>query len=146
MRGIMKVAIGADHGGFELKEILKNFVINMGHEVFDAGCMSNDSVDYPEFAKLVCESIDKKECEVGILICGTGLGMSMAANKYNSIRAAVCTEEFTARLSREHNDANILCLGARVIGSGIAQEIVKVWLATEFSGGRHQNRINQFSI
>lgn len=141
----MKIAIGADHGGFDLKEIIKEYAVQLGHKVVDVGCDSNDSVDYPDFAKSVCESIDNRISDAGILICGTGLGMSMAANKYQTIRAAVCNEEFTARLSREHNDANVLCLGARVIGNGIAKEIVKVWLSTDFSGGRHLNRINRFS-
>ncbi len=141
----MKIAIGADHGGFDMKEMIRELVIEQGHSVEDVGCFSAESVDYPEFSKGVCELIRSKSCEAGILVCGTGLGMSMAANKYGDIRAAVCSEEFSARMSREHNDANVLCLGARVIGAGLAKEIVTVWLASDFSGGRHQDRIAQFS-
>jgi ribose 5-phosphate isomerase B len=142
---VMKVAIGADHGGFQMKEMLKKFVCALGHEVEDVGCYSLDSVDYPEFAKSVSEKVRNRSCNVGILICGTGIGMSLVANRFSGIRAALCHDEYTARLSREHNDANILCLGARVIGDGVTQGIVKTWLETEFAGGRHQRRIEQFS-
>ncbi len=141
----MRIAIGTDHGGFEMKEMVKKFVEIIGHSVEDVGCSSIESVDYPDFAKDVCELVGNKSCEAGILICGTGIGMSMAANKYSTVRAAVCTEEFTARLSREHNNANVLCLGARVIGPDIAKEIVRVWLSTEFAGGRHRRRIELYS-
>ncbi len=141
----MRIAIGADHGGYEMKEMVKKLIDQLGHEAEDVGCSSNDSVDYPEFAKNVVNLITSRSSEVGILICGTGIGMSMVANKNKLIRAAVCTEEFTARMSREHNNANVLCLGARVIGPDIAEEIVKVWLSTDFAGGRHQRRIDQYS-
>ncbi len=141
----MRIAIGADHGGFEMKGMIRELVEQLGHSVEDVGCSNSDSVDYPVFAQNVCELVLETNCEAGILICGTGIGMSMAANRNGSIRAAVCTEEFTARMSREHNDANVLCLGARVIGPDIAKEIVKVWLSTEFSGGRHLRRIDQYS-
>lgn len=141
----MKIAIGADHGGYELKEAIVKLLGELGHEVDDVGCDSKDSVDYPEFAFSVCEKIISKNDEVGILVCGTGIGMSIAANRHRSIRAANCHDEYTARMSREHNNANILCLGARVIGNGVAESVVKVWLATEFAGGRHQVRIRQFS-
>ncbi len=141
----MRIAIGGDHGGFEMKGMIRELVEQLGHSVEDVGCSSSDSVDYPVFAKNVCELVLETNCEAGILICGTGIGMSMAANRNASIRAAVCTEGFTARMSREHNDANVLCLGARVVGPDIAKEIVKVWLSTEFSGGRHQRRIDQYS-
>jgi ribose 5-phosphate isomerase B len=141
----MKIAMGADHGGFELKILLVPFLEKLGHVVEDVGCQSLESVDYPEFSKSVCEKIENRSCDAGILICGTGIGMSLAANRYRSIRAALCHDEYTARLSREHNDANILCLGARVLGAGVAEAIVKTWLSTDFSGGRHQRRIDQYS-
>ena len=141
----MRIAIGADHGGFQMKEMLKKFVAGFGHTLEDVGCFSVDSVDYPVFAKTVSEKVQNRSCDAGILICGTGIGMSLVANRFSGIRAALCHDEFTARLSREHNDANILCLGARVIGEGVAQGIVKTWLETEFAGGRHLRRIEQFS-
>ena len=141
----MKIAIGADHGGFQMKEMLKEFVCSLGHEVDDAGCFSMDSVDYPGYAKTVSEKVQNGSCAAGILICGTGIGMSLVANRFSAVRAALCHDEYTARLSREHNDANILCLGARVVGDGVAQGIVKTWLETDFAGGRHQKRIDQFS-
>jgi ribose 5-phosphate isomerase B len=141
----MRVAIGADHGGFQMKEMLKEFVAGFGHTLEDVGCFSLDSVDYPGFAKTVSEKVQSRSCDVGILVCGTGIGMSLVANRFSGIRAALCHDEFTARLSREHNDANILCLGARVIGDGVAQGIVKTWLETKFAGGRHLRRIEQFS-
>ena len=141
----MKIAIGSDHGGFELKQILVKKLSNCGHEVNDLGCNSNDSVDYPDFADQVCEQVIDGKVQYGILICGTGIGMSMAANRYRGIRAALCYTEYSARMSREHNDANILCLGDRVLGKGLAENIVDVWLTTSFSGGRHQKRIDKFS-
>jgi len=141
----MKVAIGADHGGFQMKEMLKKFVCALGHEVEDVGCFSMESVDYPGYAKSVSKKVQNGSCAVGILICGTGIGMSLVANRFSGIRAALCHDEYTARLSREHNNANILCLGARVIGDGVAGGIVKTWLETEFAGGRHQLRIEQYS-
>ena len=109
------------------------------------GCNSNDSVDYPDFADQVCEQVIDGKVQYGILVCGTGIGMSMAANRYQGIRAALCYTEYSARMSREHNDANILCLGDRVLGKGLAENIVDVWLTTSFSGGRHQKRIDKFS-
>lgn len=141
----MKIVIAADHGGFELKELLKRSIASGEHEILDVGCFSNDSVDYPDFAEKAVSAILKGECQVGILICGTGIGMSIAANRYRSIRAANCSNVFTARMSREHNNANILCLGARVIEADTAVEMVRVWLDTTFSGGRHQRRISKFS-
>lgn len=141
----MRIAIGSDHGGFQLKEILVDLLVKMAHDVDDHGCDSEESVDYPSFANSVSEKVGRGDADAGILVCGTGIGMSIAANRNRKIRASLCHDEYSARMSREHNKANILCLGARVIGSGLAQEIVKVWLATEFAGGRHQQRINQFS-
>lgn len=141
----MKIAIGSDHGGFELKQLLVKKLAGLGHEVNDLGCDSAASVDYPDFAEQVCAQVLDATVESGILVCGTGLGMSMAANKYRGIRAAVCHNEYTARMSRAHNDANILCLGDRVLGKGLAEGIVEVWLTTSFTGGRHQQRIDKFS-
>jgi ribose 5-phosphate isomerase B len=141
----LKIAFGADHGGYELKETLKEMLLQGGRDIIDAGCFSNDSVDYPDFADKVVETILKGECHRGILICGTGIGMSIAANRHRSIRAANCFDVYTARMSREHNDANILCLGARVLELDNVISMVNIWLGTEFSGGRHQNRIEKFS-
>ncbi len=141
----MKIAIGCDHGGFELKEEISALLESMGHEVVNLGTNSPVSVNYPDFAEAVCKKITDGGCERGILICGTGIGMSMAANRHREIRAALCHELFTARMSREHNDANVLCLGARVVGPGLALEIVKTWVDTPFGGGRHLSRIEMFS-
>ena len=140
----MKVAIGCDHGGLDLKDTVKSVLIELGHEIDDQGCNSSESVDYPNFANAVSSLVKDGNCERGILICGTGIGMSMAANRIPGIRAALCHEMFSARMSREHNDANILCLGARVIGQGLAAEIVRTWMTTDFAGGRHQRRIEMF--
>ena len=141
----MKIAIGSDHGGFALKEVVLPFLQGLGHEIMDVGCYDTESVDYPSFADGVCEKIISGDADCGILICGTGIGMSMAANKKVGIRAALCTDHYTACMSREHNDANVLCLGERVTGPGVAEEIVKVWLQTSFGGGRHLRRIELFS-
>ncbi len=141
----MKIVIAADHGGFEMKELIKRWLDVNGHDITDVGCFSIDSVDYPDFAEKAVSLILKGECQMGILICGTGIGMSIAANRYRSIRAANCSNVFTARMSREHNNANILCLGARVLEVDTAVEMVRVWLETSFSGGRHQERILKFS-
>ena len=140
----MKVAIGCDHGGIDLKKDIIAVLRELGHEVEDQGSNSSDSVDYPSFARAVSTLVQAGECERGILICGTGIGMSMAANRIPGIRAALCHEMFSAKMSREHNDANIICLGARVTGPGLAQEIVRTWMASDFSGGRHQRRIDMF--
>lgn len=140
----MKVAIGCDHGGIDLKKIVISVLQELGHMVDDQGCNSYDSADYPEFAKSVSDLVMEGICRCGILICGTGIGMSMAANRVPGIRAALCNEMFAAKMSREHNDANILCLGARVIGPGLAAEIVRTWMTSEFAGGRHQRRIDMF--
>jgi ribose 5-phosphate isomerase B len=140
----VKVAIGCDHGGIDLKNTVLSVLVELGHEVDDQGCNSTDSVDYPDFAKSVSTLVKEGKCQCGILICGTGIGMSMAANRIPGIRAALCNEMFSAKMSREHNDANILCLGARVIGPGLAAEIVQTWMNSEFAGGRHQRRIDMF--
>lgn len=141
----MKIAIGSDHGGRELKDLLVVFLNDRGVSIVDIGCNSNDSVDYPNFADAVCAKIQSGECDRGILVCGTGIGMSIAANRNRDIRAALCHEAFTARMSREHNNANVLCLGGRVIGPEIALDITRVWIETEFAGGRHQKRLDMFS-
>lgn len=137
----MRIALGCDHGGLGLKSVVRTQIESSDHTVLDLGCFTEASVDYPTFADQVCQAISDGRCERGILICGTGIGMSIAANRYRNIRAALCHEAFTARMSREHNDANVLCLGARVLGVGVAQDIVKVWLETAFAGGRHLRRI-----
>jgi ribose 5-phosphate isomerase B len=138
----MKIAIGSDHGGFELKEKIRGLLIELGHEVQDVGCYSPDPVDYPVLGREVAKSVASARCERGILVCGTGIGMSLVANRIPGVRAALCHDIFTARMSREHNDSNILCMGGRVTGPGLAEEMVKVWLMTPFKGGRHSRRIN----
>ena len=135
-----RLAIASDHGGFELKRILSDFLKTQGHEVLDLGTGGSESVDYPDFAAKLCKAILEGRAERGILICGTGIGMSIAANKFKGIYAAVCTNEFMARMSREHNDSNVLCLGARVLGDEVAKGIVEVWLSTPFAAGRHTRR------
>ncbi len=141
----MNIAIGSDHGGFALKKVILPLLQELGHDIQDVGCYDTASVDYPDFASSVCENVSKGEADCGILICGTGIGMSMAANKKEGIRAALCNDHYTACMSREHNDANVLCLGERVTGPGVAEEIVRVWLETSFGGGRHLRRIELFS-
>ena len=140
----MRVAIGCDHGGIDLKNTIITVLKGLGYTVDDQGCNSTESVDYPDFARSVSSLVVEGKCECGILICGTGIGMSMAANRIPGIRAALCNEMFAAKMSREHNNANILCLGARVIGPGLAAEIVRTWMTSEFAGGRHQRRIDMF--
>lgn len=140
-----KIAIGSDHGGVELKEEIKNFLLKEGYEVKDFGTNSNNSCDYPDYALPVAEAVVSKEYDFGILICGTGIGIGIAANKVPGIRAALCSDTFSAHATREHNDANILTLGQRVVGPGLALDIVNTFLNTEFQGGRHQDRINKIS-
>jgi ribose 5-phosphate isomerase B len=141
----LKIAIGNDHGGFAVKADIVQLLTSMGHEVIDHGSGSEESVDYPDYAKKVCQSVATGSADRGILICGTGIGMSMAANRSPTIRAALCHELYTAAMSREHNDANVLCLGARVVGPSLIHEIVRTWVTTEFAGGRHQKRVALFS-
>jgi ribose 5-phosphate isomerase B len=138
----MNIAFGSDHGGFELKEVLKNYAKELGYEVSDFGTYSEDSVDYPEYAIKVAESVANKEYDRGIVVCGTGIGASIAANKVKGIRCALTHDLFSAEATRAHNNSNVLALGGRVVEQGLAKEIVKVWLETEFEGGRHLNRIN----
>ena len=142
----MKIALGADHGGFALKEIVKKHLEDKGFEVLDKGCYSTESVDYPVYAKAVANSILNKEADFGILICGTGIGISIAANRFKGIRAALCSNTTMAKLTREHNDANILALGARITGDVLALEIVDEFLKTEFLGGRHLTRIQAIEL
>ena len=141
----MKVALGSDHAGFRLKERIKEFLISKGHEVIDFGTTDGESTHYPLFAKEVALAVQKGEADRGILVCGTGIGMSIAANKFKGVRAALCLNEYMARMSRLHNDANVLCLGDRVLGEDLALSIVEVWLNTPFEGGRHQKRIELIS-
>lgn len=141
----MKVAIGADHGGYLLKESVKQFLDSKGIEYVDFGTHSEESVDYALIANETCSHIVSGEFDKGILICGTGIGISMAANKVNGIRAACCSDYFSAKFTRLHNDANVLCFGGRVVGPGLANELVDVFLSTEFEGGRHQRRIDQIA-
>lgn len=137
----IKLAIGSDHAGFELKEHLKNYLSDKV-ELLDMGCFDTNRVDYPLIAKKVAQKVASKEAEKGIIVCGSGLGVCITANKTKGIRAVTCSEPISARLSRQHNDANILTLGGRLIGSVMAEEIVDVWLSTEFEGERHQKRID----
>lgn len=140
----MRIALGSDHAGFSLKQEVKNLLEELGHEVYDAGTHSTESSDYPDFAAAVGRMVAGGEADAGILICGTGVGMSIAANKVKGIRAAACYDPFTARMAREHNDANVLCLGAWVVGKGLAMEIVRAFLSAQFSGAeRHLRRISK---
>jgi len=136
-----RVAVGADHAGVDLKDELAALLRERGFDVEDRGTSGHGSVDYPDFAHAVCADVTSGHSELGLLVCGTGLGMSMAANRHLGIRAALCAEPFSARMSRMHNDANVLCMGARVVGAGLAEEILSVFLATAFEGGRHARRV-----
>ena len=139
------IAIGADHAGVFMKNDLKKFIEDMGYEVKDFGTFTDESCDYPVYAKAVSEAVAKGDFEKGILVCGTGIGMSMAANKVKGIRAAVCTDPKSTEFTRRHNDANILCLGARIIDEETAENLVKIFLTTDFEGGKHLKRISMFS-
>jgi ribose 5-phosphate isomerase B len=137
------ILIGSDHAGFSLKTFLKEVMEQDGLQVVDVGCAADISCDYPDYARLLCERIQSGEAPRGVLICGTGLGMSMAANRFRGIRAALCTSEYQARMSRAHNDANVLIIGGRITGVEIALSILRTWLETSFEGGRHQRRIDR---
>lgn len=141
----MKIAIGSDHGGYILKEEIKKWLSENGYEYEDFGTHSTDSCDYPDIARAVARAVAAEPGRLGIIVCGTGIGVSIVANKVKGIRAALCNDTFSARASREHNNANILTLGERVIGRGLALDIVKVWLTSEFAGGRHQTRVDKIS-
>ena len=138
---MLVIALGADHAGWELKEALKAWLIENGHQILDFGTHSPDSVDYPDYALEVAESVASGKAERGLLVCGTGIGMAMTANKVPGIRAALCSDPFMARMSREHNDANVLALGGRLMDGELGLEILQMWLSTEFAGGRHERRL-----
>lgn len=142
---IMRIALGSDHGGYGLKEAIKEMLKEKGIDFEDFGTYSTDSVDYPDFAEKVAGAVVSGNYDQGILCCGTGIGISIAANKMPGIRAALCGDCFSARMAREHNNANILCLGGRVVGTGLALQIVETWLKSEFQGGRHQRRIDKIA-
>ncbi len=141
----MKIAMGADHGGFSLKETIKQHLEEQGHEVLDLGTYDTASCHYPVYAEKVARAVAAGQAERGILVCGTGIGMSIAANKIPGIRAAAVSDCFTAQATREHNDANILCLGERTVGPGLAMRIVDTYLAAQFQGGRHQTRLDMIA-
>lgn len=139
----LPIAIGCDHSGISLKSEIITFFKENQIDFIDCGCFDKQSVDYPDIAKLVCDKIKLKQVDKGVLICGTGIGISMSANKINGIRAALCHDEFSAKYTRLHNNSNVLCLGARVIGSGIATEILQTFLSYNFEGGRHSKRVDK---
>lgn len=139
------IAIGSDHGGVELKEQLKGFLTELGFATCDLGTGNSDSVDYPDFGMKVAASVSEGSADKGILVCGTGIGMSIVANKFPGIRAALATDVFMATMAKEHNNANILVLGGRVIGFDLARDMVKAWLETAFAGGRHQGRLDKIA-
>lgn len=141
----MKIGIGSDHGGFELKEYIKEYLDKEGISYIDYGTNSLDSVDYPDYGEKVAKAVVSKEVDRAIVICGTGIGISIACNKVKGIRCALCGDTYSARMSREHNNANILALGGRVVGRDLAIEIVSIWLKSEFAGGRHEKRIEKIS-
>jgi len=140
-----KIALASDHGGFDLKESVIAHLLNTGWEVDDLGPHSGDSVDYPDYGIKLAEAVAEKRVQRGIVICGTGIGMSIVVNRYPGIRGTLCSDVFTAKLCREHNDSNILIMGGRVIGKGLAAEIVNTWLNTPFEGGRHQRRLDKIN-
>ena len=139
----MRIGIGSDHAGFDLKEEIKGLLEELGHEYEDVGCFDKGSVDYPDIAYTVAKGVMSGEYDLGILICGTGVGMSIVANKVKGIRAALCLDPFTARKAREHNDANVLCLGGWLLGSRLAREVARAFLEAEFQGGRHERRVGK---
>ncbi len=141
----MKIAIGSDHAGFKLKEEIKKFLEEKGMEVIDFGTNFEERVDYPDYAIPLAESVAKGEEDLGILICGTGIGMSIAANKVKGIRASLVSDVYSAHSAREHNNANVLCMGGRVLGTELAKEITNAWLNAKFLGGRHERRINKIA-
>ncbi|HEY9129867.1 MAG TPA: ribose 5-phosphate isomerase B [Sulfurovum sp.] len=138
-----KFYIATDHAGFALKDFVKEFVTSLGHEIIDLGPDSDDRVDYPDFAKKCADAVIEDKGSFGILICGTGIGISIAANKVPGIRAALCHDHYTAKLTRQHNDANILCFGERVVGKGVIEEMIEAFANTEFEGGRHAGRVEK---
>lgn len=141
----MIISIAADHAGYELKEVIKNYLDMSDIPYIDFGTDSAEAVDYPVYAKKVCAAIQTGECDLGVLICGTGIGMAIAANKHKAIRAANCCDTYSAKMARLHNDANVLTLGSRITGSGLAVEILKQFLSADFEGGRHTERLSMFN-
>jgi len=141
----MKIALGSDHRGFEAKQLIKAIVTQLDHECIDFGTNDNNPVDYPDTAYLAATAVSKKEADRAILVCSTGLGMSMAANKVKGVRAALCHDELGARISRDHNNANVLCLSSDQTGEVLLRKIVEVWLKTDFSGGRHERRVRKIT-
>ncbi len=139
----MRIAIGSDHAGFTMKQAIVGLLSELGHKYEDFGCFNSSSVDYPDIARPVAEAVSQKKFDHGILICSTGIGMSIVANKVPGIRAAVCHDTFSARRAREHNNANVLCLGEWVIGQGLMREIVTTYLSADFVGGRHAKRVEK---
>ena len=141
----MMLVIGSDHGGFLLKQEIKKHLEEKGVDFVDVGCYDENSVDYPDVAKAACDKITSGECDIGILICGTGIGIGIAANKVPGVRAALCHDTFSAHAAREHNNANILTMGERIIGPGLALDIVDAFLAADFAGGRHERRVGEIA-
>ncbi len=139
----MKVAVGSDHAGYRLKEFVKDWLQSKGYEVVDVGTDSEERVDYPEFAKKVASLVSKGEVDRGVLVCGSGIGMSLVANKFKGVRAALCHNIYAAKYSRLHNDSNVLCLGGRVTAEDLTREILETWFSTEFEEGRHLRRLRQ---
>jgi ribose 5-phosphate isomerase B len=139
----MKIALGSDHRGFEAKQLIKAIVTQLGHECIDFGTGDSNPVDYPDLAYMAAMAVSKKEVDRAILVCATGLGMCIAANKIKGIRAVLCHDELSAQISRDHNDSNVLCLSGDQIGEVMLRKIVEVWLNTDFAGGRHQRRVNK---
>lgn len=142
----MKIAVGSDHRGYQAKEIVKSVITQMGHEFIDMGTATDQPVDYPDVAYQTAEAVSQGQVERGILICATGIGMSIAANKIAGVRAALCHDEFTAGVSRGHNDSNVLCFSADQTGEVVIRKMVEAWLTTEFSGGRHERRVNKIAL
>lgn len=145
MNTTRKIAIGCDHGAYLLKESVKKHLDSLGIAYTDHGTYSADSVNYPVYAHKVCEAVQNGEADLGILLCSTGIGMSMAANKHHGIRAALCCDTYSARFTRLHNDANVLCMGANVVGGGLALDIIDTFLSNEFEGGRHKTRVDMIT-
>ncbi|MBI5543589.1 MAG: ribose 5-phosphate isomerase B [Deltaproteobacteria bacterium] len=141
----MRIAIASDHAGLALKKEISEGLVALQHDLQDLGTYDNSSVDYPDFASQVARAVRDGQVELGVLVCGTGIGMSIVANKYRGVRAALCTTEFEARMSRAHNDANVLCMGERVIGPGLGRAIAEAFVSTAFEGGRHQKRVQKIA-
>lgn len=141
----MRIAIANDHAGLELKKEIAEGLAKLGHRVEDFGTHDNSSVDYPDFATRVAKAVRDGQVDAGVLVCGTGIGMSIVANKYRGVRAALCTTEFEARMARQHNDANVLCMGERVVGPGLGRAIAEAFVGTQFEGGRHLKRVQKIA-